>query len=367
MYKSKIARLGIVFGTWLMLSSWGYQGHEMIGENSAFSFNNEMAQFESWATILANHSGDADRRKSWDTTEGIKHYIDVDNYPEFAENGSISQNMDSLIAKHGRDFIFAQGILPWATVQAFDSLIYYFKAGNFDRAAFVAADLSHYVGDGHMPLHTSSNYDGQLTNNKGIHGRYESAMINKYADQIKYKGGDVKVIQDVPAFVFSYIYESAGLVDSILHADDYAKSVNDSVNSSAYTDALWQMTDSLTISQFQKSSFALAELVYTAWVKAGSPSFSNHTFAPELFTNNQMLYAVYYADSLLVVEFGLKQASDVSIDITNLQGEKFISRDFGFLKNGNHLLRINPAISKGVYILSLNHNGIAETQKFSIR
>jgi hypothetical protein len=31
---------------------------------------------------------------------------------------------------------------------------------------FIAADLGHYIADAHMPLHTSDNHDGQLTDQK---------------------------------------------------------------------------------------------------------------------------------------------------------------------------------------------------------
>jgi hypothetical protein len=39
---------------------------------------------------------------------------------------------------------------------------------------FIAADLGHYIADAHMPLHTSDNHDGQLTDQKGIlYGKVE--------------------------------------------------------------------------------------------------------------------------------------------------------------------------------------------------
>lgn len=41
-----------------------------------------------------------------------------------------------------------------------------FKDKNRAEILFLAADLGHYIGDAHMPLHTSANHDGQLSDQK---------------------------------------------------------------------------------------------------------------------------------------------------------------------------------------------------------
>ena len=351
---------------WLVLSSWGYKGHEIIGENFALSMNDEMNQFESWVPVLANHSGDADKRKSWDSSEGIKHYIDIDNYPEFLENGKIAQDINELIATHGRDFVSKQGILPWATVRAYDTLVVCFEKKDFDRAALIAADLSHYVGDGHMPLHITANYDGQLSGNDGIHSRYESAMISSHENELVYEGSPVTKIDNVEQYVFNYIYESHSFMDSILHADDYARSATASTKSTAYTDTLWARTRDLTISQFQKSSHALAALIYTAWLEAGAPSFNDHTFSEELIAFKTMLNAVYYRDSVLMVEFGLNEPSEISCDVLETSGKKIISKEVGHFGKGLHHFQLNVGMPKGNYIFSFHYNQSKETRKFSV-
>lgn len=353
-------------GSWLLLSGWGYKGHEIIGKNSSQSFNAEMAQFDSWVPILTSHSGDADKRKSWDKNEGIKHYIDIDNYPEFVENGAISQNLDTLIALHGRDFILDQGILPWATIRAFDTLVSYFETGKFEEAALIAADLSHYVADGHMPLHLTANYDGQLSGNDGIHSRYESTMIGKFASQLICEGGEVSYVEDVSGYIFRYIYENNQYVDSLINADNYAKSVNASTSSSAYSNALWEMTGDLTIDLFEDASFSLAELIYTAWVKAGSPSFNVQLFSEKWRQNNTHLSTVYFEDNLLKVDFELAITSQVSFDVFSLKGEKLFFQSFGQLDGGNHQVQLPLDVSKGLYLMVFNCNGSSDSIKFNV-
>ncbi len=40
----------------------------------------------------------------------------------------------------------------------------------------LSAELGHYIADFHVPLHASSNHNGQYTNQKGIHGFWESRI-----------------------------------------------------------------------------------------------------------------------------------------------------------------------------------------------
>ncbi len=50
-----------------------------------------------------------------------------------------------------------------------------------------SADLSHYIGDAHVPLHTTSNHNGQLTNQVGIHA-FGKAVYQTIFDQIQLRG-----------------------------------------------------------------------------------------------------------------------------------------------------------------------------------
>ena len=171
----------------LVLSSWGATGHKKISQNVAACLPAEMSFLKPvWTSFVANHASDADSRKSQDPNESPRHYIDIDNYPEFVLSGHIPQTYDSVVAQFGAGFVTDQGTLPWATMITFDSLKNCFQRRDWNRSAIFAADLGHYVGDGHMPLHITKNYNGQLTNQKDIHSRYESTMVGKYEAQIVY-------------------------------------------------------------------------------------------------------------------------------------------------------------------------------------
>lgn len=272
MKKNKnIIRALFLLAAVIMLSSWGSTGHTMISFRINLSFNQEMSRFNDWVFYLSEHASDADKRKRDDPAEGPKHYIDIDNYDSFVENGTIPHALEDCISEYGAGFVADNGYLPWATLAMYDSVVNCMRREDWTNAKKYAADMGHYVADGHMPMHLTRNYDGQFTGNKGIHARYEIDMIARYHDQIVYEGSPAASIDDPLAYIFSYIYANYVYMDSILVADDYATEMGNGNTSEQYYMALWERTEHLTRKLFSNASHAIAELLYAAWVEAGRP------------------------------------------------------------------------------------------------
>jgi len=304
----------------VLLSSWGHLGHYKISTNASLSYNQDMNQFYQWTSILAEHASDADIRKQWDPSEGPKHYINIDNYPEFLTTGIIPQTMDSAIALYGYSFVYDQGILPWATKTTFDSLQSCFERGDWENAVLFASDLGHYIADGHMPLHITRNYNGQYSGNQGIHSRYESEMIEIFNSQINYQGYQIDSIEDVNQYIFNYLYSNYTYVDSILAADDYAKNLAGNTNSSQYYAALWDKTENMTVNMFQMASHNLAELIYTAWLNSGSPVIAS-VFSPSI---NRAKLLIQNSPNPFTqktkITFSLSKVSQIILEIRDISG-----------------------------------------------
>ncbi len=265
----------------IILSSWGNKGHTMISFRINLSFNEEMNQFSDWVFYLSDHASDADKRKRDDPEEGPKHYIDIDNYDMFLDQGRIPTTLDSCITAYGEQFVEDNGYLPWATLAMYDSVVSCLERGDWTNAKKYGADLGHYVADGHMPLHLTRNYDGQFTDNDGIHARYEIKMIERYHDQISYSGTPAEEISNVTQYIFSYLYSNYAYMDSILIADNYAKEMTGGNSSELYYTALWHKTEHFTNQLFSQASHAFAELLYNAWIEAGRPSASGEVTRSE--------------------------------------------------------------------------------------
>jgi hypothetical protein len=175
-----------------------------------------------------------------------------------------------------------------------DKLTKAFKEKRKTEILFLAADLGHYIGDAHMPLHTSVNHDGQLTNQKGIHAFWESQMAEMYGDKFNYATTQAVYIKDIHAEIWRMLAHSHSLVDTLLLADKevrlqfpgdnmYQKDslgnvvknkFNSPVRSASFAQQYNQKLNGMIEKQMRLAITATASLWYTAWVNAGKPDLS---------------------------------------------------------------------------------------------
>jgi hypothetical protein len=255
----------------LLFAGWGAVGHKIINSNITVCFPSSMNFPAYWSDTLIAHASDADNRKGSDPTESPKHFIDIDAYPEFIAHGTISQSYDTNVILHGSSYVINQGTLPWAIQWTEDSLRVAFQQRNWHKAMLFAADLGHYVGDGHQPLHCTENYDGALTNQSGVHSRYETSLVGTYQSSIIYTNNKASYVQNISNYVFDFIYVSNKYVDSVLYGDSVAHAVTGKTSGTAYLQKYWNICGNQTILLMKTASKSVADLIYTAWVDAGSP------------------------------------------------------------------------------------------------
>jgi hypothetical protein len=358
----KLVILLSMFGIAVLCISWGAEGHYWINYNSTESFPVSMSTYLVWADSLANHGSDADDRKSWDPNESKRHYIDIDNYSEFISTGHIASTYDSVVAIHGSGFVTSNGILPWATKTMWDSLVLAFQQHDWHHALLHASDLGHYVGDGHQPLHITTNYDGITQSEKGIHSRYETDMVNTYLTSLKtYPGDTVHVIADVQKYIFDYLYVDNKYVDSICTADDYARALAGDSTSTQYYQALFNKTGTFTKMLWHNASHSLAELMYTAWVQAGSPVMG----ILEVQANDMMasVFPNPVTDNSALT-FNLRNASKINISIFDAAGKLISAKEKDFAPGMNKISIESSTLNRGVYFIKLENGKESESIRF---
>lgn len=221
---------------------------------------------------MAEHGSDADRRKKDDPTEFVKHFIDLDLYDDFRVKHQIEEEFEAACSKYGKEEVVKNGTLPWTTDSTYRALVNDFRNKDWTKAVLTAANLGHYVADGHMPLHISSNYDGQLSGQAGLHRRFEETMIDQYIDQIVMKNSGIKKVDAVKSYIFNYLYANYSYTGLMLQADTRAFDQAGKRYNEDYYRFLWEKTGLFTSELIQKSSKILAELIYTAWLEAGKPA-----------------------------------------------------------------------------------------------
>ncbi len=279
---------------------WGFFGHQRINYYSVFLLPPQMMIFyKPNIAFITEHAVDPDKRRYAVAEEGPRHYIDIDHYGSYPYD-ELPRKWDEAVAKFGEDTLNAHGIVPWWIQVMQRRLVQAYKEKDGVRILKISAELGHYIADGHVPLHASSNHDGQHTNQKGIHGFWESRVPELLASaEWNFFIGKAEYIKNKEEYVWKRVLESALAADSVLKFEKelslkfptdkkYAfENRNGSVirqYSSAYVKAYDGMLNGMVERRMRQSIYAIASFWYTAWVDAGQPdlaSISNKTFSQE--------------------------------------------------------------------------------------
>ncbi len=344
---------------------WGQVGHHIINYNTILSAYPELEFFNTWADSLAAHASDADYRKSWDPDEAPRHYIDIDNYPEFIATGTIPQSFDSLVAIHGLSFVMDQGILPWAIINTADSLELAFENNDMHHAMLKAADLGHYIADSHQPLHITRNYDGQYTNQNGVHSRYETHMIDDFQNEIVYDGDSLQYIDNMPDFVFNMIYDNYQYVDSVLYADSVAQAFAGNHNSTTYYNKFWELAKNFTIGLFKKASYRIACVIYTEWINAGGQP-TGLTYNNSTSLSQFKLYQNYPNpfNPETIINYQLSINNFVTLKIYDVLGNEVETLINEYKNAGEYKVNFDAGnLPSGVYIYRLTSGNFSASKK----
>lgn len=246
--------------------------------------------------FISEHATDPDKRRYSIKEEGARHYIDIDHYGVYPF-ADLPHKWKDAVEKFGEDSLRAYGIVPWHIQVMLGRLTKAFREKDFSSILKNSAEIGHYIADVHVPLHTSENYDGQLTGQSGIHAFWESRVPELLDKNFDLFIGKAEYIKDPSAFVWERVLESAKATDSVLNFEKklsatfpagkkYAFEKRNNVvikqYSSAYTIAYDKMLNGMIERRMRQSIFAVASLWFTAWVNAGQPdlsSLTNQTFS----------------------------------------------------------------------------------------
>ena len=165
------------------LTAWGFFAHRRINRLAVFSLPPEMIGFfKENIQFISENAVNPDRRRYAVEGEAEKHFIDVDVYGDSAVY-KLPRYWDQAVEIIGEDTLKAYGIGPWNVYRVKLELTQAFSRRDAKAILRLAADLGHYIGDINVPLHTTKNYNGQLSGQEGIHGFWESRIPELLSDQ----------------------------------------------------------------------------------------------------------------------------------------------------------------------------------------
>ncbi len=266
--------------------SWGFFAHKRINRMAVFTLPPAMIGFyKKHIDYLTEHATDPDRRRFSDPHEAARHFLDSDRYGLHPFD-SIPHRWKDAVAKYGEDSLLLHGIVPWYIERMVYRLSEAFKEKNTDLILHYSSDLGHYVADAHVPLHTTRNYNGQLSNQKGIHAFWESRIPELKSETYGFFAGRAVYIANPLEAAWEAVKQSYAAKDSVLgfeatlnarFAPDLKYSMENRgaqvvrMYSEAYTNAYNEMLGNMVERRMLESIRLLGSLWYTAWVNAGQP------------------------------------------------------------------------------------------------
>jgi hypothetical protein len=191
-------------------------------------------------------------------------------------------------------------------------------------------------------------------------------MINGHISEIVYDGYDAELVENVNQYIFSYLYDSYVYVDSVIMADNYAKSISSNTSSAEYKNALWNKSKNFTIPLFKRASHAFADLIYTAWVQAGSPSIITNSSGDPVSISNAVLEPTIPNpfSQTTQVKYTIRESTKVLLQVRDVNGQvvKILKNDL--LAAGKYDSEWTPADEPaGIYYLVLNTGTYIQVQK----
>jgi hypothetical protein len=361
------------------LPEWGFFGHRRINQLAVFTLPPPMiGQFKEYLDYLTEHAVDPDKRRYATKHEAVRHYIDLDRWPELPprnwttalamhtpiwvtnnqgdtllypfpqlifkeEAGGLASQRpqptqyprlrrvyqawfnrnilpqyyedawtvhpDSLAALHAQlpeeftsqwsttwkqawaaDSLSGHGILPWHLVRMQQRITDAMKQRDADRIWQLCAEMGHYIGDAHVPLHTTSNYNGQQTGQTGIHAFWESRIPELLADkEYDFWVGQASYINDPQTYYWEMVLASNKLVEQVLATEkalslefppdqQYCQEMRGQVlmrmPCPAYARAWSERMGDMVESRMRAAILAIGSSWYTAWIDAGQPDLS---------------------------------------------------------------------------------------------
>lgn len=266
--------------------SWGFEPHRKINQWACLLLPSPLFQFyKAHIHFIHEHATDADMRRYIDTLEAPKHYIDLEKFKVNAVQ-DLPRHWNEAVDTFGLVLLNSEGQLPWNIYRQIHLLKYAFQKGDFLFILRATSDLGHYVADAHVPLHTTANYNGQLTGQKGIHALWETSVPSLFMDTL--------IVEQRPAIfhrylmdtIFQIIGNSHSLVTKTLKEEqntcNYIPEVDQwayiqekqgpkKIRSTAFVQAYHQRLGGMVEQQMKSAVLCIRDLIYTAWVMAGQP------------------------------------------------------------------------------------------------
>ena len=273
--------------------AWGFYGHRRINRMAVFTLPPAMFGFyKRHIDYITDHATDPDSRRYAVPAEAPRHYIDIDHYVAEGEDPfkEVPKKWDMAVQKFTEDTLQAYGIVPWYIPVVYGRLVNAFKRGSVDRILYYSAEIGHYIADAHVPLHTTENYNGQMSGQHGIHAFWETRIPELNAENYDHFVGRAQYIADPLEASWDAVIASHAALDTVFRMETelqkrypesekyiYEQRGRSSVQlySKEFTKAYEESMGGMVERRMNASIITLGSFWYSAWVDAGQPDLDH--------------------------------------------------------------------------------------------
>jgi hypothetical protein len=272
-----------------LFSNWGFFAHQKINRLAVFTLPPEMIGFyKRNIKYLAEAAVNPDKRRYAVADEAPKHYIDLDDYGDSAAY-KLPRYWNDAVRKFGKDSLMLHGIVPWHINHVYNQLRDAFAVKDPAAILRISADLGHYIADANVPLHTTGNYNGQKTDQLGIHGFWESRLPELFFSEYDFFVGKAEYQKNVQLTAWRAVMKANAALDSVfsLEKELFKKEGNQKfsfenkgrqtqkVVSFSYSKKYHNLLSGMVERQMRASVKMIGNVWFTAWVDAGQPDLNS--------------------------------------------------------------------------------------------
>ncbi len=251
--------------------------------------------------LITENAVNPDRRRYAVEYEAARHYIDIDHYGDSALYTMPKYWLEA-VEKYTEDTLNAYGIVPWHINLMKYNLTRAFRENDLEKILRLSAEIGHYIADANVPLHTTENYNGQLTGQHGIHGFWESRLPELFSRNYDLLIGQAEYVSALQEVAWSAVTNAHSALDSVLHFEsELAKKFSSDkkysyeergasfvkVYSKEFSKQYHRKLDGMVERRMRVAIKMVADFWFTCWVDAGQPDLtSNENESSDSFIKN---------------------------------------------------------------------------------
>lgn len=270
---------------------WGFYAHPIINRLAVYSLPPEMIGFfKTNIEYVTENAVNPDQRRYAVEGEAPRHFIDLDDYTDSVQNILPALTWPKAVEKFTEDTLMAHGIVPWQIQRMKFQLEQAFIKKDPKQILRIATDLGHYIADSNVPLHTTANYNGQKTNQVGIHAFWESRLPELFNHDYDMFIGKAEYIENIQKRSWKGVLDANAALDSVLlfekiltqkYSDDKKYTIEERngmtirTYSRNFSKDYHEMLNNQVERRMKASVKMIADVWFTAWVDAGQPDLNN--------------------------------------------------------------------------------------------